>query len=411
MAVGILQIPALHEPVYNKLWFVASGSNSAQANFKLIALIKDLGGNTLAKVKKPTDPTYTTKAAFDIHRILETYVSHTIDIAADRITRSLNNYVPYVVEFGEEYGTPTPAEYYYSTETATQLAVNIALSPQEFLTFDATQYTVGSTTRKFLNRFKGTRKVFTTSKAFLYFMQEMNNATSKVTTVEIVAYDVSGNIVATSEITQGFSNTRDDHTQLYFPSGPANLNLIPQAQLTSGTSGAIIPATTSYYKITLFFDTGSVYGEYLRYDIVDNCSRFTNYPIYWLGQFGNIEMYNFDRRSDIVNNIERSNFKTPLGGFLTATSYGYELTDRQETQYNTEVTQSITVNTDNLTEAEMELMQELSQSPQVWSLEGGVLIPIILTDSTFTYKKKVNTKVFNFAMTFNYSSTLELQRY
>ena len=410
MAVGILQIPALHEPVYNKLWFVVSGSNSTQPNYKIIALVKDLGGNTIAKLKQPTDPTYTTKAAFDIHRVLESYVTHTIDIGADRITRATGNYTAYTVEFGEEYGA-TPAEYYYTTETATQIAVNIALSPREYLSFDATTYTEGNSTRKFLNRYKGTRKVFTTTKAFLYFMQEMNNATSKVTTVGVNSYNAAGALVASAEITQPYDGTSDDHTQLYFPAGPTNLNLIPALQLTSGTAGSVIPANTSYYDILLNFDTGSVYGEILRFEIIDNCSKYTNYPIYWLGQFGNVEVYNFNRRSDIVNNIERSNFKTALGGFLTSTTYGYGLGDRQETQYNTEVTQSVTVNTDNLSEAEMQLMQELAQSPQVWSYEDGALIPIIVTDTTFNYKKKANDKIFNFTMTFNYSSTLELQRY
>ena len=410
MAVGILQIPALHEPVYNKLWFVVSGSNSTQPNYKIIALIKDLGGNTIAKLKQPTDPTYTTKAAFDIHRVLESYVTHTIDIGADRITRATGNYTAYTVEFGEEYGA-TPAEYYYTTETATQIAVNIALSPREYLSFDATAYTVGGSTRKFLNRFKGTRKIFTTTKAFLYFMQEMNNATSLVTTVGVTAYDVAGNTLATTEITQPYDGTSDDHTQLYFPSGPTNLNLIPALQLTSGTAGSVIPANTSYYTIQVNFDGTAQYGEILRYEIIDNCSKYANYPIYWLGQFGNVEVYNFNRRSDIVNNIERSNFKTALGGFLTSTTYGYGIGDRQETQYNTEVTQSVTVNTDNLSEAEMQLMAELAQSPQVWSYEDGALIPIIVTDTTFNYKKKANDKIFNFTMTFNYSSTLELQRY
>ena len=83
---------------------MVSGSNSTQPNYKIIALVKDLGGNTIAKLKQPTDPTYTTKAAFDIHRVLESYVTHTIDIGADRITRATGNYTAYTVEFGEEYG-------------------------------------------------------------------------------------------------------------------------------------------------------------------------------------------------------------------------------------------------------------------------------------------------------------------
>jgi len=410
MSIGILQIPSVCDPAYSPLYFLVSGSMSAQNNYKIIALIKDLGGNTLAKVKQPTDSVYTTKAAFDLHRILENYVTHTIDMTAVQVTKANNNYIGFVVEFGEEYGSPTTAEYYYSTQTATLLSPNIALSPKDFLSFDSSTYFLGSGTRLFLNKFKGTRKVFTTTKSFLYFMQEMNSATSLVTGIKVVAKNSAGATLATTVIGQPWDGTQDDMVFLYFPSGPANLNLIPQAQLTSGTEGSVIPAATSTYLINLVFNSGQN-SEILTFSIEDSCSKYDNYPIYFLGQYGQVETWNFNKKSYKSSDIQRSTFKSTLGGFLTATTYGFSQGERQETQYNTEVTDSIVINTDLLNDAEYLLMKELIQSPQVWVLEGTTLVSIVIKETNYLQKTKVNDKIFNFTISFSYSSTLELQRY
>ena len=410
MSVGIIQIPSVCDPVYSPLYFLVSGSMSAQNNYKIIALIKDLGGNTLAKVKQPTDSAYTTKAAFDLHRILENYVTQTIDISAIQVTKASQNYIGFVVEFGEEYGSPTTAEYYYSTETPTLLAPNIALNPKDFLAFDSSLYFLGSGTRLFLNKFKGTRKVFTTSKSFLYFMQELSSATSLVSGIKVVAKNSAGATLATTVISQPWDGTQDDRVFLYFPSGPANLNLIPQAQLTSGTEGAVIPTGTSTYLINLVFNSGQN-SEVLTFSIEESCSKYDNYPIYFLGQYGNVEMWNFNKKSYKSSEIEKSFFKSNLGGFLTSTSYGFTNSDRQETQYNTEVKDSIVINTDLLNDAEYLLMKELIQSPQVWVLDGSTLVPIVIKETNYLQKTKVNDKIFNFSLTFTYSSTLELQRY
>jgi len=74
------------------------------------------------------------------------------------------------------------------------------------------------------------------------------------------------------------------------------------------------------------------------------------------------------------------------------------------------VRETVTLNTDLLSEAELLHLKECVQSPVVYSLEGGVLIPVKVIDSAFVQKKKVNDKVFNLTITIEYASTLELQR-
>ncbi len=407
MGVGILQIPSLYEPAYNPNEFVVSGSHSASGNYKLLARIQAPSGTIIAKLKLPTDPIQTTKACFDVGRILESYVTHTIDIDLIGVAKATNNIQSYLVEFGEEYGTPTPTEYWTGLCVQPCFVINTALSPRDFNAFNYLDYLQGSTTRKYLNRYKGTRKVFSSTKSFLYFLQD---ETHPVTSILIDPYDASGNSLGTSVINQPYGGSAYTERLLYFPSGPTNLNQILQADLLSGTSGSVIPANTSYYDVYLRWSAGAVVGEALRFSIIENCSKYTNYPIYFLGQYGNIEVWNFNRRSDPKSDIVKKDYKTPLGRFLTSTTHGYADTDRQLTTYNTEVTESVTLNTDLLSEAEYLFLKECVTSPIVYSLEGGELIPVKITDSVFMEKKKVNDKVFNLSITIEYASTLELQR-
>lgn len=412
MSVGILQIPGVCAPAYNKLYFVVSGSMSAQNNYKLIALIKDLSGNTIAKVKQPTDATYTTNAAFDLHRIIENYVTQTIDIGAIVTTKASSNYLAYTVEFGEEYGSPTTAEYYYGTVTGTLLSPNIALSNKESLAFNSSDYFLGSGTRLFLNKYKGVRKVFNTSKSFLYFMQELSNSSSLVQNIGVVAYDIAGNVIATTEIIQPYGGTSDSEVFLYLPSGPANLNLILQSNLSSGTQGAVIPAATYRYEIKLIFNSTSYFfSEVMNFTVISNCGQYDNYPVYFLGQHGQVELWNFNKKSYKNSEISRKVYISDIGRFLTATSFGFTNQDRQETQYDTEVSDSVTVNSDIMSDAEYLFMKELIESPQVWVLDGSDLLPVTITDNTYVLNKKVNSKLFNFSFTFKYSSALKLQRY
>lgn len=404
MSVGIIQVPNLFTPAYNMMACVASGTNSLSGNYQLMVKIRNSISEVLAKLKAPTDLTYTTQSAFDVHRILETYVGHTLDIDLSETTMAVNNSMAYTLEFGEEYGSPTPIEYWSGSPTSTKYALNIALSPRAWNAWDYLDYYVNGTSRMFLNSFKGTRRIFSTTKAFLYYLW---NDVYIVNNYKVACYDVDGGqIGSTASI---IADPLSTSPVAYFCSGAVNLNALAQVQIVSGTAGSIVPANTSYYDVWLDYN-GTQVSEKLRYSIIENCSMYQNYVIYFLGQMGQMEVFNFSKKSYVNNTIARETYKTPLGRFLSQSSYGYSDSDRQLTTFNTEVKEDVTVNTDLLTEAELTWLKECVQSPVVYSLEGGVLIPIQIIDSNFIQKKKVNEKVFNLTMTFQYSSSLELQR-
>ncbi len=406
--VSIIQQPNQLHPIYNPAWYVVSGTHYASANYKLIARITDANNNTIKTLKQPTAPDSPTATCFDVHRILESYVTQTIDLSLTKIDRALNNFIPYYIEFGEEYGTP-PTEHFDDIYSAEKFGLNIALSPKDFKGWAMSSYISGGGSRKFLNKYKGTRKVISSNKAFAYFCQDLNTA-SGIDGIAVIAYNKAGSVIQTSTIVNSYIGTQDDEMVLYCPAGVSNLNLIPTSQLSGATLGNVIPSTTAYYDLNILWD-GSQYGEFIRYEIVNDCSKYPNYTLYFLGQYGNIEIWNFNRKSEKTSQISRSTYKAGLGRFISPAVYGYELSDRQTTQFDTLVTDMVTLNSDNLSEAELGFLQELVQSPQVWSLEDGSLIPVIVRNPNFNLKQKVNDKIFNLTLDIEYSSALELQRY
>ena len=277
MSVSIIQVPSLYTPAYNQQAYLVSGTNYPSGNYKLIAKVKNLASTVIAKLKLPTNPIYPKVTAFDIHRVVENYVSHTVDITIDRPAIATNNIFGFTVEFGEEYGTP-PTEHYGSWETGTQYVINTALSPKEWLSFDYTDFiqNVGGTyDGRFLCKYRGTRKVFRTSKGFLYAINDASNYYASVT---YMPYDAAGNAITVFGYSVKIPFTGDAAGQIiYGPAGVANINSIPQSQIISGTSGQLIPANAAYYKIYLNRYTGAVTSEYLRFDIVDASCKYTNY--------------------------------------------------------------------------------------------------------------------------------------
>ena len=112
MAITINQEPAKFIPAYNENWFVATTTNQAQPNFKFVVDIVFLGDVTYTRrIKRNIYPGSTNKLVIDVHRIIENYLTHDIDLATDEVTPNANSWKGYIIRVGEEYGTtPTVAK-------------------------------------------------------------------------------------------------------------------------------------------------------------------------------------------------------------------------------------------------------------------------------------------------------------
>jgi hypothetical protein len=198
---------------------------------------------------------------------------------------------------------------------------------------------------------------------------------------------------------------------LRMPAAPASLNIIPGGSLNSGSQPIIDSNITRYTIRTL--DTGIPNGSSSvtkTYNIVSNCSDHTKYRLHFLNRLGGFDSFSFIKGSQITDTISKYNYKKPKGE-LTGSSFGYTISDRLTTQYQTEVKTAYQINSDWIDDYESEWLRELLSSPIIFWEKDGSLIAINITDVSYIAKKALTDMTFNLTITFETSYTNQMQRY
>jgi len=385
MAITIIQTPLAIQPANNPILFLISSTNTAQANFRFIAEIKNSGGTVLAKLKFPIIPS-TIRGWINIQRILESYVTHDFNI--DTITGSENSssWFEYSVSFGEEYGS-TPAEYTNLTASGALRIFNASLDQlEEFSAYTTGGYVTatGTSDGRWLSAFGSSKRIGLDQRDFLNYLAI--NTTGPVS-IQVVATLSSGG-PTTSRFSPGTLGA--GRRSYRIPSGPQNLNLI--ASLISGTPGAVIPATCTSYTVQLY--DGSAYGPVFTYTIQPETSIYQIYDLYFLNRFGGFESFRLSRRSDISRTIERSTYDQPLVRYSDAgASVGFAETGGSRTIYDTKVSKKVRLVSDWLTPEENEAAVDLLTSPLVYAYLSGELREIVVQETAHSSHRRENDKL------------------
>ena len=409
MAITINQEPAKFTPAYNENWFVATTTNQAQANFKFVVDIVFLGDVSYTRrIKRNIYPGSTNKLVIDVHRIIENYLTHDIDLATNEVELNANSWKGYIIRVGEEYGT-TPTVYPNLAQSNIILAWNAVQDFEQFVTYSSGTCLLGSSGSTFLTNSPSEQKVSTDEKGWLYMIQNPNGQT--FTQAEVKTYN--GNTLVQTVLLNNPYNAPASSGECFLrmPSAPASLNLIPGGSLNSGSQPIIDSNITSYTIRTL--DTGIPNGsssETKTFKIVSNCTAYTKYRLHFLNRLGGFDSFSFIKGSQIVDTINKLNYKKPKGT-LTGSSFGYDISDRLTTQYQTEVKTAYQINSDWITDEESEWLRELLSSPIIFWEKDDELLAVNITDVQYQSKKAVTDMTFHLTVTFETSYTTQLQRY
>jgi len=396
MAITINTEPNDIAPVYSDISYVVTSTNYAQSNFKFVAVVKNAAGTIIAKLKAPIFHGTTDKGVFNISRILQNYVTYDFTQNLGTLTKCLNSYIGYSVEFGEEYGG---TEYLNLTSDTGKYAWNGLFDLYGTETADTYKINVPSSTPKFLTRVR-TRRVTTSQYDYLHFLLLGFNATPK-----IIAYDAAGSSIATSQIKLPWAASVSDLSQFMvrFGCGPVQLNALVAAELDSGTAGNVIPTNTAYYTIQIQTGAGSAGSEVYRFDIVEECSKYLPQYLNFLNPLGGFESVRCSMASKDKYNISRKQFKRN-NYTLSGNTYAYDTSKHGITNYAVEKTKEVTLNTNWLTETEFEWLQDLIASPVVFL--GNIPVNIVETSyEVFDYVDGPN----NLKITVQYTEPERLQ--
>jgi hypothetical protein len=382
MAINILANPKDFAPVYNKMEYLISSTNSAEPNFAyLVDIYINGSGTKTVRLRIPVRPS-DSKGKVDIHRVLESALTSDVGnpIADAGTYDAANSSLSYIVKFGEEYGT-TVTQYPDLTVDISRKAFNASLEKRPFINWDVTEYELDGVTKKFLTNMPDNHKVSLNSHGWLYYLDD-----PAITFINVNVFDLNGSPLAGAKI----DVTASSSDIQFVPSSPASLNNIDVANLLVGAQ-PIIDSTVGSYEIQAR-GVGS-YSETRTFVLEESCKYNTNTLIFQnnLGAFDSFTFYLGDMSmTDIERKDMKVNVDTVVGNDIV-----YSMNEREKVTYYTKKSETIKLMSDWISEAESNWLLELMSSPEIYLQEGNELTAVAKIKATnYTKKKEVRDKLF-----------------
>jgi len=415
MSYTLHQEPKAWTPCYNDIIFVVSSSNKTQSNFKYIADVYI--GTEIIRLKCFPDPNYGS-GVFNIGRIIETYVnkngSDINNYSSTGFEVNPNSGLIYYIYFGEEYGTDVSIVEYPNIKLSSILyAWNAVIDFLPFQSFDYTKYS--SSGNKILNYYNANlqRKIGLTEMSWIY---AINKNVSHYSSGVIQAYDSTDTLIRECIIINPFnSDVTFNHHLIRFGSGALNLNNIASSAVIDFVgSGTIINNNTSYYDIALVGNSN--FSDIYRYNIIEDDCKYKKYRLHWLNKLGAYESFSFTKKSYTDTTIKKDNYKRISGCLTSASSYGYNISDRGIRSFNIDNKDTLHLKSNWLSDQENILLKGLIESPEIYieklTVDGVdyTLVPVTCVDSKFKEKNSLNDKVFNLDITLEYCFNRYSQR-
>ena len=179
------------------------------------------------------------------------------------------------------------------------------------------------------------------------------------------------------------------------PIYPANLN--DWTGLTVKPS--LFPNWRCYTVVMLNAANGQCSETYTFYNAHDYGQADCNWPnmrLGWVNSRGGWDYFNFTKKSETTNEIDRKQYRKVLFNGLTSV---FNTNDRTLTQRQNLVQQVLTVTSDYITEGEFKLLRGLLVSNQVtWLTEDAgkpVEVPVNIDDTSYVEKRSSDGKLYN----------------
>ena len=386
MAITINNTPNAYQSFHDDLWFVVSSTNTAQTNFKYVFDVY-VGATLVARVKSYPQPT-TSKGLFNAATIVRNYWSSYFQPATAQTSFNYvgsGNRINYVVKYGEEYGgtlytnlneTDTDAFNYYTSVLDGGTSFTGSWYDSNYKGQVITKRTSYNT------RLSGSR----------LFLSVQNTAIN-------TPYDWRLNV------TRYNSGTSTTSTGSFVSiSDLAVLDISPTA-INTYLGSSFITSATDYYVVDIEEDTaGTVYLATVH--IICE-ARYTTIPIHFLNSLGGYDTMNFTLVNRQSRNAEKKSFEQIDWQYRSTDMYRYNqynVFNGGSTQFYTAQTISYKLTSDWLNYLDYTWLRDLIMSPEVYMEQGGYFIPVSITTSNWSEKKRFADKTYNLELDINLGS-------
>lgn len=383
MSLTITRQPQEFTPAYNDQYVCATSTEYTQPNFKYTVTVSVNGAtvHTEGILPRPDGA-----LVFNAKKWVENYITHYFNPPAPVFGVATGKTANVSISILEDYSvSPVPSD-----TTFTYVAYDACLTESEFADYDFNDYVSG-----------GTNPVTFLGQTFSELLVDSRVNLEQQVLLHFTLGDIAR--IDVTYIDESMINSFYSYTPIL--ASPSNVYDIycfdASAFLFSPVSGATV-------SIEFFDSLNNSLASY-SYVVTDICTKYTDYPVYYLNRFGNIPFMHFEKKSTdkltkTVNTV-RLGKNQLVGGLYTSNSW-----DREVHVVSTESKKTGTLNTDWITEAQSTSLQDLFDSPIVWIWQRPNYIPITIKETTYDFKKRVNDKLFNYSVDFEYSDTKTRQR-
>lgn len=406
MALTIYNTPNAYAPVYNQMIFTLSSSNYAQSNFRYIADVYVNGSSTYTRLEVGKNPT-NNYGTFDVAGIIQNFLTRDADDNTTTFKQCGNSIAYYEVKFGEQYGASSGITNYPNLTTSSGYCFNGVFSPLDFLDFATNTYVLQNSSSQFLTDKPVKFETRSGEKLILGFMTD---AANEAYNLEVISYYDDGTIFNTVRVTNPYAalSNREDRS-INVRVDYDWLNSLVNADLSFGTT-PIFVTNYEYYEVRIKNNSGTVVSETIRiYPGEDICSKYTPIRFKFMNNYGKYDYYTFTGAMTKNTNIKRNTYKSNPNQWSN-TNYNYSTTSRGLSQYETILDDTITINSDWITEAESIWLEQLVTSPDVYIYDGSNLVSVNITDSSYQTKYEASQQLFNLVISFTYSQNRKRQR-
>ena len=167
--------------------------------------------------------------------------------------------------------------------------------------------------------------------------------------------------------------------------GPNNFGSLT---LVSGT-GQLIKDSTKIYQV--WYSDGAFNPvQSLAYEItIDRRPVITQYNILFLDRMGSWSSFAFQLKTYEKLNIKRETYNKDVPGYVTGSQWKYKSYEQGSVNYNTQVSKTIDLNTNWMTEAQAYYFQELVTSPQTY------IAPVTFVSCEYVLGEYISCNVMN----------------
>ena len=380
MAITIEGQPSTPNVTGTKLVYSLSSTNSSQPQFQYVTDVKQ-GGTLLTRLY--TYPNPTGNGILEVSQILADNLDYDNDWKTTGGTTSNEGFKEFTLHFSESYGT--------SISSSTTVTAGGASD-----TIEAFLGTVDPNLGSFN---------FQNQTSFQLLSNQTEGYVSKGNHVTVPVYVPPFSVVGTKNIWVEFVSASGAiiyaNKQL---NTSADYEIYQQAIGSgSGTFGTYFE-NSDWERINIYESGSSTPWTTFYQQEVCNGEQVT---FAFINNYGFYDYYTAAKPVRKVTDVGRSIYEQVNEDYSSATST-YDITRRGETQYNTSYSDRYEVTTEYLNKGTADWLTELFDSPQVYIQENGDFIPVIITNTNYTWNMNENRqKLFQFTIQYKYAN----QRY